>query len=101
MATEFDIQGLEIDWVCLAWDINLHFKEGKWNCQSFEGTSWRKMHNLYAKSYLLNAYRVLLTRARQGLIIFLPEGDDLDHTRPRELYDTTFSYFQSCGIPSI
>ena len=101
IATEFDIQGLEIDWVCLAWDINYYFKNGQWNCQNFEGTTWRKMHQANDRSYLQNAYRVLLTRARQGLIIFIPEGDDLDHTRPRELYDTTFNYFQSCGITEI
>ena len=101
VATEFDIQGLEIDWVCLAWDINYYFKNGQWNCQNFEGTTWRKMHQISDRSYLQNAYRVLLTRARQGLIIFIPEGDDCDHTRLRELYDNTFNYFQSCGIPTI
>ncbi len=101
VATEFVIQGLEIDWVCLAWDINYFFKDGKWNCQNFEGTSWRQIHNSNDRSYLQNAHRVLLTRARQGLIIFIPTGDDLDHTRPRELYDTTFKYFQSCGIPTL
>lgn len=101
VATEFDIQGLEIDWVCLAWDINYFFKDSKWNCQNFEGTTWRQMHQASDRSYLQNAYRVLLTRARQGLIIFVPNGDDLDRTRPRELYDTTFNYFQSCGITEI
>jgi hypothetical protein len=101
IATEFDIQGLEIDWVCLAWDINYYFKDGKWNCQYFSGTKWQNIHNENDKTYLQNAYRVLLTRARQGLIIFIPNGDDLDHTRPRDFYDTTFNYFQSCGIPTI
>ncbi len=101
VATEFDIQGLEIDWVCLAWDINYYFKDGKWNCQNFEGTTWRQMHNLNDKSYLQNAYRVLMTRARQGLIIFIPHGDKLDRTRPNELYDTTFNFFVSCGILTI
>lgn len=101
IATEFDIQGLEIDWVCLAWDINYFFKDGKWNCQYFSGTKWQNIHNENDKTYLQNAYRVLLTRARQGLIIYIPEGDDLDHTRPKELYDSTFNYFQSCGIQTI
>jgi Uncharacterized conserved protein (DUF2075) len=101
IATEFDIQGLEIDWVCLAWDINYYFKNGKWNCQYFSGTKWQNIHNENDKTYLQNAYRVLLTRARQGLIIYIPEGDDLDHTRPKELYDKTFNYFQSCGIQNI
>jgi hypothetical protein len=101
VATEFDIQGLEIDWVCLAWDINYYFKDEKWNCQNFSGTKWQNIHNENDKTYLQNAYRVLLTRARQGLIIYIPEGDDLDHTRPKELYDSTFNYFQSCGIQTI
>ncbi len=101
IATEFDIQGLEIDWVCLAWDINYFFKDGKWNCQYFSGTKWQNIHNENDKTYLQNAYRVLLTRARQGLIIYIPEGDDLDHTRPKELYDSTFNYFQSCGIQTL
>ena len=101
IATEFDIQGLEIDWVCLAWDINYYFENGKWNCQYFSGTKWQNIHNENDKTYLQNAYRVLLTRARQGLIIYIPEGDDLDHTRPKELYDQTFNFFQSCGIQNI
>jgi DUF2075 family protein len=98
VATEFDIQGLEIDWVRLAWDINYFFKDDKWNCQNFSGTKWQNIHNENDKTYLQNAYRVLLTRARQGLIIYIPEGDDLDHTRPKELYDETFSFFKYCGI---
>ncbi len=101
IATEFDIQGLEIDWVCLAWDINYYFENEKWNCQYFSGTKWQNIHNENDKTYLQNAYRVLLTRARQGLIIYIPEGDDLDHTRPKERYDKTFNYFQSCGIQTI
>lgn len=101
VATEFDIQGLEIDWVCLAWDINYYFIEGRWNCQKFEGTVWKQMHNQSDRSYLQNAYRVLLTRARQGLILFIPNGDEFDHTRPQKLYDATFEYFRSCGIPLI
>jgi hypothetical protein len=101
IATEFDIQGLEIDYVCLAWDINYYFQDRKWNCKNFEGTTWRQMHNSSDRMYLKNTYRVLLTRARQGLIIFVPNGDDLDHTRPRKLYDQTFEYLKSCGIPSI
>ncbi len=101
VATEFDIQGLEIDYVCLAWDINFYFKNGEWNYQSFEGTNWRNIISEIEKSYLRNAYRVLLTRARQGLIIFIPHGDDLDRTRPNELYDSTYNFFMSCGIQEI
>jgi len=97
IATEFDIQGLEIDYTCVAWDINFYFKDGKWNYQNFEGTKWEGMSEI-DKSYLRNAYRVLLTRARQGMIIFVPEGDDKDKTRPRELYDSTYNFFIQCGF---
>ncbi len=101
VATEFDIQGLEIDYVCLAWDINFYFKNGEWNYQSFEGTNWKGINSKVDKSYLRNAYRVLMTRARQGLIIFIPHGDNLDRTRPTDLYDSTFNFLSSCGIQTI
>ncbi len=101
VATEFDIQGLEIDWVCLAWDINYYYNNGKWNYRNFKGTKWQNINDEQARAYLKNSYRVLLTRARQGLVIFISEGDDLDQTRPREFYDSTFEYFQSCGFPII
>ncbi|OSZ81291.1 hypothetical protein CAP36_08665 [Chitinophagaceae bacterium IBVUCB2] len=101
VATEFDIQGLEIDWVCLAWDINFYNKEGKWFYQSFKGTKWQRVKQLDDLAFLKNTYRVLMTRARQGLIIYLPHGDDLDITRPKELYDATFKYFISCGFTEI
>lgn len=101
VATEFDIQGLEIDYVCLAWDINFYFNNGKWNYQSFEGTKWKSIISEIDKSYLRNAYRVLMTRARQGLIIFIPYGDTLDPTRPSELYDNTYNFLSSCGIQTI
>lgn len=100
VATEFDIQGLEIDYVCLGWDINFYFRDGVWSYQSFEGTNWKAIKNEVDKAYLRNAYRVLMTRARQGLIIFIPHGDDQDRTRPRALYDSIFHYLRSCGIPN-
>lgn len=101
VATEFDIQGLEIDYVCLAWDINFYFNNYEWNYQSFEGTKWKAINSEIDKSYLRNAYRVLMTRARQGLIIFIPHGDNLDPTRPTELYDNTYKFLSSCGIQTI
>jgi hypothetical protein len=101
VATEFDIQGLEIDYVCLAWDINFNFKKDQWNYQSFEGTNWKGIKNEVEKAYLRNAYRVLMTRARQGLIIYIPLGDDIDRTRSIDLYDSTYNFLLSCGIPTI
>lgn len=100
-ATEFDIQGLEIDWVCLAWDINFYHKEGTWWYQKFKGTKWQNIKIPNDRAFLKNTYRVLMTRARQGLIIYLPYGDDLDITRPTALYESTFNYFKSCGFEEI
>ncbi|SFU01754.1 Uncharacterized conserved protein [Algoriphagus locisalis] len=101
VATEFDIQGLEIDYLCLAWDINFYFRDGKWNYQSFEGSKWKAVKNEVEKSYLRNAYRVLMTRARQGIIIYIPEGNSSDRTRPPGLYDSTFEFLLSCGVKEI
>lgn len=100
-ATEFDIQGLELDWTCVAWDSNLYRKDGNWEYRKFTGTTWKSVNDLDVKLYLKNAYRVLLTRARQGMVILIPEGSDDDPTRGREEYDETFEYLRSIGIPVI
>jgi hypothetical protein len=101
VATEFDIQGLEIDWVCLAWDIDFYYKNNQWNFQYFEGTTWRQMRNEHDRIFLKNAYRVLLTRARQGIIIFIPIGDDNDITRLTEYYNKTAEFLKSCGVKEL
>jgi len=97
IATEFDIQGLEIDFTCLAWDINLNYDNG-WNFQNFKGSKWQNVNQEATKKYLLNAYRVLLTRARQGMVIYVPEVDGSDWTRPKDKYDSTYEYLKSCGL---
>lgn len=97
IATEFDIQGLEIDFTCVAWDINLYYNNG-WNFQNFKGSKWQNINQDSAKNHLLNSYRVLLTRARQGMVIYIPEVDNKDATRPQEFYDTTFEYLKQCGL---
>lgn len=74
VATEFHVQGLELDWSCVAWDGYLRFSEQGWKTYSFKGNKWQNIHNLERKKYLINAYRVLLTRARQGMVIVVPEG---------------------------
>lgn len=98
IATEFDIQGLEIDFTCVAWDINLYYNNNEWNYQNFKGSKWQRINQDTAKNYLLNSYRVLLTRARQGMIVFVPDVDNTDPTRPRESYDNTFEYLKRCGL---
>ena len=101
IATEFDIQGLEIDFTCVAWDINLHHDGKEWNYQNFKGSKWQNINQDATKNYLLNSYRVLLTRARQGMIIFIPNVDNSDKTRPKAFYDQTFEYLQRCGLSEI
>ena len=102
-ATEFDIQGLEIDYSIVGWDGNLRYIDGEFQYYKFKGTRWNKISddNLTGKSYLINSYRVLLTRARQGMVIFVPEGDDEDKTRKREFYDGTYEYLKSLGIKEL
>lgn len=98
-ATEFQVQGLELDWVCMTWDADLRFDETGWLYHSFVGTSWTSVKKEDRQQYLRNAYRVLLTRARQGMVIFVPTGDDGDATRLSTYYDSTFKYLSEVGIP--
>jgi len=99
VGTEFDIQGLELDWVGVCWDANFRRAEEQWSLHQFKGTKWMNINDLSKRSYLINAYRVLLTRARQGMAIYVPEGAEDDPTRAPEYYDPIFDYLVSCGIP--
>lgn len=100
-ATEFDIQGLELDWIGLVWDADLRFINNTWQHWQFRGSRWNMVHQLANQQYLKNAYRVLLTRARQGMVIVVPHGNSDDHTRLPALYDSTFNFLLSLGIPLI
>lgn len=101
VATEFHVQGLELDWACVTWDGDLRYSDEGWKTYEFRGSKWQNINKDERKQYLINAYRVLLTRARQGMIIVVPEGNREDLTRKPEYYDTTFGYLQSLGIPVI
>lgn len=101
VATEFHVQGLEVDWACVAWDADLRYAKDGWKHWSFRGDRWNHIHKADRKRYLTNAYRVLLTRARQGMVIVVPEGDPDDPTRAREYYDPTHAYLKEIGIPEI
>jgi hypothetical protein len=101
VASEFDVQGLELDWVGVCWDGDFHHKDAGWVLQSFEGTKWQSVNDGSRRLYLKNAYRVILTRARQGMVLFVPKGDAADRTRPPAFYDGTFEYLRSCGIPEL
>ena len=97
-ATEFQVQGLELDWACITWDGDLRATETGWSHHDFRGTRWCNIANIDNQNYLRNAYRVLLTRARQGMVIFVPLGDTDDHTRSPVYYDQTYDYLASLGI---
>lgn len=101
VATEFDIQGLELDWTCVAWDGDLFYNNGQWNFKKFKGTKWQNIKSQEIADYLINSYRVLLTRARQGMIIYIPFGNNDDVTRPSFMYDGTFNFLKSIGILEI
>jgi len=100
-ATEFQVQGLELDWVCVNWDGDLRFNGTDWSCHDFRGSRWINIANLDNRRYLRNAYRVLLTRARQGMVIFVPRGDTTDPTRSPAFYDLTYDFIAELGIPTL
>ncbi|UHQ20670.1 DUF2075 domain-containing protein [Lysobacter sp. KIS68-7] len=100
-ATEFQIQGLELDWTCVVWDGDLRFEDDAWSFHKFQGSKWKRVVDERRRRYLLNAYRVLLTRARQGMVIVVPEGDSEDWTRPPRHYDAVFELLLSLGIPEL
>lgn len=101
VATEFHVQGLELDWTCVTWDGDLRYINNEWNYFSFVGTKWQNINKEERKLYLKNAYRVLLTRARQGMIIVIPNGSLEDPTRNPEYYNGTFNYLASIGFEVI
>jgi len=100
-ATEFQVQGLEVDWACVTWDADFRYLGRDWSYHNFRGDKWTHVRNADNRRYLKNAYRVLLTRARQGMVIFVPSGDSRDPTRAPEYYDNTFNYLRSIGIPEL
>lgn len=101
VATEFKIQGLELDWVCVTWDADFRYSKEGWKHRSFRGNRWTYIKKEERKQYLKNAYRVLLTRARQGMVIVVPSGDSKDHTRIPEFYDKTYEYLKDIGFTEI
>jgi hypothetical protein len=100
-ATEFHVQGLELDWTCVVWDADLRFSPEGWNHWSFSGSKWKRMLVPEHQTHLKNAYRVLLTRARQGMVIVVPPGDAEDPTRDPAVYDATFDYLSELGVPVV
>lgn len=101
VATEFQVQGLELDWACIIWDGDFRRTKNGWMYKSFVGSKWNSIKKDERQVYLKNAYRVLLTRARQGMVIVVPDGDPADPTRKPEVYDPTYAYLKSLGLPEI
>lgn len=100
-ATEFHVQGLELDWTCVVWDADLRAAPSDWDTWEFKGSRWQRIRSPERKLHLKNAYRVLLTRARQGMVIVVPPGDEQDPTRDRTFYDATYEYLRSIGLPAL
>ena len=101
VATEFDIQGLELDWACIVWDADFRYTKNGWEHWSFRGNRWQHIKKEELQNYQKNAYRVLLTRARQGMVIVVPSGSTEDLTRKNEFYDQTYEYLQETGFVNI
>jgi DUF2075 family protein len=95
------VQGLELDWTCVTWDADLRLHDRGWSFHDFRGSRWTNVNNRENQRYLINAYRVLLTRARQGMVIFIPPGSQKDPTRSPEYYDATFSYLAALGMQTL
>jgi hypothetical protein len=109
-ATEIQVQGLELDYACVLWDADMRFQDNEWAFYKFNGKNkWNPENNPENRKYMLNAYRVLLTRARQGIVICVPNGNSRvnsegfpeDQTRLPEFYDGTYEYFKSLGIKEL
>ena len=98
--TEFECQGLELDYVGLCWgdDLTVAPEGGRWDMRAFKGATWRGVRAPVRQQYLLNKYRVLLSRAREGMIISVPPGDPDDPTREPARLDPTAAFLQEAGL---
>jgi Uncharacterized conserved protein (DUF2075) len=102
-ATEFECQGLELDWIGLCWgdDLSIESSRSAWLCRQFRGNQWQTIRSEHNRQYLFNKYRVLLTRAREGMVIWVPPGDPEDPTRDPRLLDATAAYLKTAGVPEL
>ncbi len=105
-ATEFEVQGLELDWIGLCWGGDFVWEEQKqnWLCQALRPgriSKWSAIKSERRAEYKRNAYRVLMTRARQGMILFVPRGSNEDTTRDAKIMDATAEYLLRCGMKEL
>ena len=96
---QFQIQGLELDYTILCWDADFRYTDGQWQAHKISGAGWQKQKKDAELEFRKNSYRVLLTRARKGMIIFVPKGDLslCDETRAPEFYDDIYAFLIKCG----
>lgn len=99
--SEFLVQGLELDWVLVAWDADFRYQHEQFESWHFKGTKWQSVKKSSDQTFLMNSYRVLLTRARQGMVIFVPQGNTDDPTRLPQYFDETYHYLIQCGLQRI
>jgi hypothetical protein len=100
-ATEFECQGLELDWVGVAWGGDLMFDVTGWRTRRFAGTKWLSVETQVGRRFILNKYRVLLTRARRGMVLWIPPGSATDSTLAAKHFDATAEFLGACGIPHL
>ena len=100
-ATEFGCQGLEVDWAIVGWDLCLRPHDDKWQYKRFSRKQWVNIDDEQKQRYLLNSFRVVLTRARQGMVVFIPKGSPDDPTRNPKHYDAIYNYLKEVGIEDL
>src|SRR6185295_7250994 len=102
-ATEFECQGLELDWVGVCWGDDVTRGDGAdgWDLRRFISNKWTKVRQPDRRQFILNKYRVLLTRARKGFVVWVPRGADDDETRSPARLDRTAAFLLECGLPSL
>jgi hypothetical protein len=101
LGTEFSVQGLELDFVGLCWGGDLVRSEHGWKPRAFVGTTWQRVNDAERRSNRLNTYRVLLTRARDQTVIWVPQGDAADRTRRPEEFDAVAAFLRACGVAEL
>ena len=92
---------MEVDWAIFAWDACFRPNESDWEYLTFSRKIWKNIKKEEDRKYLKNAFRVLLTRARQGMIIYVPKGDSEDKTRLPEFYNGIYNYLKEIGIEEL
>ena len=100
-ANERKIQGMELDWSCVCWGADLRHDATGWHYLKFAGNAWENIEDDQEKTFLLNRYRILLSRAKNGMVIWVPPGDEFDKSTLPRFYNGVAEFMQNCGIPKL